>query len=209
MDRIDVVFYINLDHRTDRRAEIESELQALRIPSSKIIRIPAIMHPMGIIGCCKSHIMTLEQFIMNEEWTTCLVLEDDFSLKDSNYDTTQAQFNHFFNSVEEWDVLSLSYNSHVYDFSILPTNIEGIGKVMNIQTTSGYCITKTFAPILLQNFKEGCALKERNTNSHEYCLDQYWKRIQPAARWYAFVPAIGHQRPGYSDIEKKAVNYDC
>jgi superfamily II DNA/RNA helicase len=37
--QIDVVYYINLDHRTDRRTEIEAELDRMHVPRDKVVRI--------------------------------------------------------------------------------------------------------------------------------------------------------------------------
>lgn len=48
-------FYINLDRRTDRRAEIEKELEGLAME-----RFPAVSHPNGAIGCTMSHLACLK-----------------------------------------------------------------------------------------------------------------------------------------------------
>ena len=80
---------------------------------------------------------------------------------------------------------------------------ENVKKVISAQTTSGYCITKKFAQILLKNFKESQDLIIKFGRRHEICLDQYWKRIQPMNNWYVINPVLGYQYENYSDIEKK------
>lgn len=207
MEHIDVVFYINLDHRVDRREHIEKELRLLCPDSSKPIRISAIKHSIGAIGCFKSHIHALELFLANTSWNTCMVLEDDFTFKYRTSEEINAQLNTFFRSIDTWDMLTLSYNPAA--FNTAPTHDESIVKVLSTQTTSGYCVNRCFVETLLANFKAGCALKEQHAHSVDFCLDIFWKRLQPSANWYALVPAVGYQCEGYSDIEGKVVNYGC
>ena len=58
---IDKVFYINLEHRTDRRQEIEGELNNFNIPYE---RFNAYSTPeFGIVGCTKSHLEVLKEQI--------------------------------------------------------------------------------------------------------------------------------------------------
>ena len=78
MDKIDVVFYINLAHRTDRRASIEEQCKKVGLLSEKVVRIDAIKRTPGTLGCIMSHIKTMETFLANPEQKVALVLEDDF-----------------------------------------------------------------------------------------------------------------------------------
>jgi glycosyl transferase family 25 len=76
MDNIERVIYINLDHRTDRKQEVETELLKV-FPSQKIERFSAIYEKTrGHLGCTKSHIAVLEMAIANN-WKNYLVVEDD------------------------------------------------------------------------------------------------------------------------------------
>jgi GR25 family glycosyltransferase involved in LPS biosynthesis len=72
---IEQVVYINLDHRVDRRIEIEKELSQY-FPIEKITRFSAIRHDHGGIGCTKSHIAVLEM-AKEKGWKNYLVVEDD------------------------------------------------------------------------------------------------------------------------------------
>ena len=79
---------------------------------------------------------------------------------------------------------------------------------MEACTTAGYMVSKHFAPILLQNFRDSAALSQCvGYQTHDYCLDQYWKRLQPITEWYTLSPRIGKQIDNYSDIERKVVQY--
>jgi len=78
MEHIDCVYYMNLDHRTDRKEQIESELDKLGVPESKRVRISGVYKPgFGILGCGLAHKKTIETFLASP-YTTCLIFEDDF-----------------------------------------------------------------------------------------------------------------------------------
>ena len=71
------IFYINLDKRTDRRAEIEQELQQFNL-YDKAERFPAIPVPnQGILGCTMSHLAVLK-LAKERKYKQVLILEDDF-----------------------------------------------------------------------------------------------------------------------------------
>lgn len=41
-----------------------------------------------------------------------------------------------------------------------------------------------------------------------FALDMYWKKLQERDNWYIIYPPMSIQSAGYSDIQKKDVNYD-
>ena len=203
---IDVVYYINLDHRDDRKIEFLREMAKTRI--NNIHRISAIYEKdRGHLGCTKSHIKTLETFI-NSKYQNCIVFEDDFEF------TTDPLviLNEFFKNNINYDVCMLSGNvSDVREIS----EHNFIKKVYSVQTSSGYMVSKKFAPTLLQNLKEGCEKLEKSYNEgtpekpyeHYYALDQYWSlNLQPATNWYIFDPKLGKQRRSYSDIDQRIID---
>jgi glycosyl transferase family 25 len=59
MEHIHRIVYINLDRRTDRRQQLEDELQRLSIPGAKIERFAAVEHVEGLIGCGLSHLAVI------------------------------------------------------------------------------------------------------------------------------------------------------
>lgn len=74
---IDKIIYINLDHRTDRKDEIEGELEKFNL-LEKSERYSAIcIKEQGILGCTMSH---LEVFKLAKarQYNNVLILEDDF-----------------------------------------------------------------------------------------------------------------------------------
>ena len=197
---IDVVYYINLEHRKDRKEQIERELKKTGI--TNIQRIPAVYNKEnGAMGCTASHINTLKTFIESGK-NRCLILEDDFVFSKSNSDIRNILEN--IKSLK-FDVLMLSGNVHG------SKNVESnkyIKRVLDAQTTSGYIVTREFAPTLLSNFEDGLALfRQHSDRGWQYALDMFWKRLQPTSEWYITNPAIGKQSESYSDIEGKTVDY--
>jgi len=207
---VDAIYYINLDHRTDRNEECLAEFQKMGISSEKIVRIPAIRKEgQGDLGCSLSHIKALETFLASPH-QNCIVLEDDFTFIEdiSTVDTVLTQF---FTKGVEYDVCLLSANTEavVEDHPEHPF----LKKVIKAYTASGYMLSRQFANILLDNFKEGAALldhyyKENDISGRFTCmLDVYWRKLQPSSRWYIFCPKFGKQRPSWSDIQNHFEDY--
>lgn len=188
---IDHVVYINLDHRTDRRVQIEAELTQ-KFPVEKIQRFPAIRHDHGGIGCTKSHIAVLEMAI-EKGWKNYLVVEDDavFSNFGNGYPLLEKLVEN------QYDVITLGtvYAKHTSDY-----------KLLSGQTTTAYIVQNHYYKKLLENFREGLNGFLLTGNYPMYSIDQYWKRIQPRDNWYCVIPSLMIQRPGYSDIERNVID---
>lgn len=189
---IEKVVYINLEHRTDRRAQIEEVLS--NIPQEKILRFNAIKESHGGIGCTKSHIAVLELAIENN-WKNYLVVEDD-----AVWST---------NAGNSYDVLLqlLQKSFDVLTLGIAHAKYTSEYKLTSGQTTTAYIVQEHYYPILLQNFKEGLHNFLTTGNYGIYALDQYWKRLQVRDKWYCVIPSLMIQRPSYSDIERKHTDY--
>jgi GR25 family glycosyltransferase involved in LPS biosynthesis len=204
MNSVDVIFYINLASRADRRIHFLEQIAALTTDMSKIIRIDAVYEQMGALGCTKSHIKALEAFIANPAWKTCIVFEDDFTFYDSSQVKNNTLLHKFFLNFTDWDMLLLASNQHIKP---TPTEIPEIEKVNKSQTASGYLIHKGVAQKILDNFKESAELLERSGNKPLHALDIYWENLGLVR--YSFTPNMGYQYASMSDIENKLVNYGC
>lgn len=199
---IDKIYYINLDHRLDRKEHIEKLLT-----DSDLIdiseRVSATYNKsLPHTGCVHSHIITLEKFIeSNQQY--CLILEDDFTT--DNINTLKSDINKLFTDKIDFDIVQLAGN-HMQLHNCEYTYLK---RVTDSQTTSAYIISKDFASILLNNFRESHKLISESGRRHEYCLDIYWKKLQPVSKWYCYLPALGYQMDSYSDIENKNASYKC
>jgi GR25 family glycosyltransferase involved in LPS biosynthesis len=204
-NNFDTIYIINLEHRKDRLNHINNELSKTNIEPSKIKRIDAINYPnFGALGCSKSHLLALEDFI-NSGKDTCIIFEDDFVFTEPQ-NVINDLINEVFNNTINFDVLMLSSNTIVEQ----GTNYPFITKIIDAQTLSGYAVNKKFAHVLLNNYNESINLLESKGYEYcDYCIDQYIKNLQPISEWYCIKPKIGKQIASYSDIQKIQVDYGC
>ena len=207
MDHIDKIYYINLEHRTDRKESILNQLRKIDPNLEKTERVEAVKKENGCIGCTLSHIRTLKDAIKNN-YEQILIFEDDFEFTVSNSKINDS-INHLVENHENFNICLLSGN-------IIRTNRkDGVVKqAINVQTTSGYMVHKRFFETLLENYTEGYNLWDKknfgNQYKNTYCLDMYWKKLQGADKeFYIFTPKLGKQINSYSDIEKTVTNYNC
>lgn len=205
---IDVIYFINLDHREDRKKEFTDWVSESKF-NGVVERIPAIHNKnKGHIGCTMSHIKALETFL-NSQYETCIIYEDDYQPCDiENYWNNITKITDDIN----FDVILLSYND--YNLEIIDTKYDFLKKIVFTYTASGYMIKKPFAAILLDCFKEClflCLEEEKitNHNTERYCIDVYWMKLMKMYNFYSFYPRIGKQRESYSDILHKIVDYKC
>jgi len=207
---VDIIYYINLDTREDRRTQFLAEMANAGVPPEKIVRITAVAKPgQGDWGCSLSHRNTLEQFLQTDAAThrNCLIFEDDFMFTrpPASLDPVFQELHPPPSAVPSYDVCMLSCNPVHTE----PTSSTHLLKVYDAQTASGYLVSRKFAPTLFHNYQEGTRLIEQSYHTHgkdpqaqhSYCIDQYWKRLQPSAQWYVLEPTVGKQRDSYSDIQ--------
>lgn len=202
-EHVDLFMIINLSHRTDRKAHITNELNRVQIPQEKIKFIEAIYQPgFGAVGCTKSHIVCLE-YAIQHKLKSIVIFEDDFTIRPLHV------------WYEAWAFLNKNQELQ-YDVIMLAGNIlrsvpfkEKMIRVLDGHTTSGYIVHWSFFESLLTNFQEGLRHLERTYRGRSYAIDQYWKRLQPSAKWFCFQPRLGYQYPSFSDIEKRVVQYGC
>ncbi len=190
------VFYINLDHRTDRREQIEDELNKLGL---KYERFPAIKHHYGNVGCGLSHLAILK-IAKERNLKNVLIIEDDFQVIVEPA-VFWSEMNKFFDSKIEFDMLLPSYNM----YKSAPFN-DIVRKVLDSQTTSSYIINNHYFDTLI-NVWEHTLPQLECTQNLIYTIDAIWKRLQPEANWYAFNVRLGKQRPSFSDIENSFKDY--
>ncbi len=68
-------------------------------------------------------------------------------------------------------------------------------------------MNKRFYKLLIDHLEKGFFELAKTKNPSKYTNDQYWKLLQPTHKWYYFNQRIGIQRPGFSNIENKYVEY--
>ena len=193
-DFIDRVVYINLEHRTDRRISIETEL-AKYFPPWKISRFDAIRNEKGYLGCTMSHIGVLELAI-SRGWKNCLIVEDDAVW--SNFENGYLLLEKLVK--QSYDVITFGTTFTTYD--------RDTYRLQSGQTTTAYLISSHYYQTYLNNVKEGLSKLVETDIVKQYALDVYWKILQSKDNWYCIMPGLMRQKDGYSDIEKRHTSYD-
>ena len=206
-DCIDHIYFINLDHRYDRAEDFYKMMEEMGIAEDHITRISGIFEPTnGALGCTKSHIKTIETFL-ESHYERCCIFEDDFDfLSNKSLEEFCNEFQRI--NPKEWDMILFSGVVCKDE----PSNYSFLRRISDLQTSSSYILTREYAPVLLTNMKEGAEaldvyFKGTGRIIGDYCLDMYWKSLQKKDRWFVSEPILGCQRPSYSDIQKKDVDY--
>ncbi len=196
MNNIDLILYINLDSRADRKAKITSELEPFRKIGTKIVRISACACPYDPpLGCLLSHIVCLKYSLTEEHYRNILILEDDFIFtKDSR--ELDSILKEFFSRTELlWDCILLSYSqtkSREYDHLI--------SYIEDAQMTSGYLIRREAVNDLLRVYQEAVVGLVKTKKTIIYAADRIWNQLMQKNTWFIFNDRLGVQSLSYSDI---------
>jgi glycosyl transferase family 25 len=203
LEDITNIFYINLDHRVDRKDHVE--LQLSKIGFSSFNRFSAIKMENGAIGCSMSHLKLL-QHALKSGLDYVLIVEDDIEFLDP--ELFKMQLNRFFKAQQKtgflWDVILFAGNNMPPYETIDDTCV----KISHCQTTTGYLVNGHYIEKLMNNVKTGLTNLLRNPEKRLlYAIDMYWLSLQKSDQWFLITPLTVVQRDDYSDIEKKVVHY--
>lgn len=212
-EKIDKIYYINLDKRTDRRKLIEEEIQSLGLPAEKVERWPAKdMTHMKLrsqrgAGCSISH-LTIWEDMWIKGYENILVLEDDFQAT-----KTKAEFSliveNLFTLFQNYSVCNVGYNESD-NRGITPNHTQlkaGFRKSLGVQTTSGYIMSRKAVPTLIPIIRLATNNLLTGGNYDLNAIDQAWKYVQVLDPNWILAPKSGIQRGSYSDIEQTDAEY--
>ncbi len=201
LEDIKHIFYINLEHRIDRKLHVEKELS--KVGLTNFTRFNAIKMPNGALGCSMSHLKCL-QLAKENNWPYVLIVEDDIEFLEPNTFINQA--NKFLQTIDRWDVLLLAGNN-ILPYKTIDNN-DSCVKVSGCLTTTGYLVTSHYYDKLIQNIKMGITFFMRRPQQKKlYAIDVFWKPLQEVDNWFLLTPLTVIQMEDYSDIEQKKINY--
>lgn len=206
-------YVINLDHRTDRYDLFINSFDKNILDNSEITRISASYDSdFGGLGCARSHLHALAQFLTSSYNQHCIIFEDDF-VWNNNSHLFDNEFSTFLNTYPNYNVFLLS-GAHVIKGEAIK-DLPGHYEIFESSTASGYIVNRNYAPALINIYCHSILMMEkyRGVNEREliynrFAIDQMWKNEQRKGNWFAKIPMYGKQRPSYSDIEKKIVDYE-
>lgn len=195
-------FYINLDSRKDRRDHFE-DLKKQFPFLENIERMSAIENNDGPLGCCFSHIRALTQCLeINAPYIA--IFEDDFTiLNDTSFRKFIIDFEKI-KSDDTWKVIVLTPRG-----STVPSeDIADFKRIIDHQTATGYIVKQEIIQILIDNLKESAKLQMQGVEKNISANDQYWKQIQKMYPFYYYKDIFAGQLVGWSNIEKRHVDYN-
>jgi glycosyl transferase family 25 len=192
------IFYINLDTRPDRKVFFENQMKMLGLKAN---RFNAIKNANGALGCSLSHLRLL-QIAKHHNLDHILIMEDDIMFL--NPRIFVENLNNFLSKHDNFDVLLIAGNNMGEYTRIDPCCV----KISHCQTTTGYLVKNHYYDKLIDNFKTGIQNLINTNLKINYAIDQYWCNLQVIDNWYLLTPLTVSQKPDYSDIEKKQINYN-
>ena len=70
-------------------------------------------------------------------------------------------------------------------------------------------VKRNYYDILIDNIEQGTNYLSNNLNRlNDFAIDQYWNKLQLKDNWLLLIPLTVTQRPDYSNIEKRVINYN-
>jgi glycosyl transferase family 25 len=194
--RLDSVVVINLATRPDRLAGFTAEMERLGMDAR---RFEAVPHEHGMVGCTRSHVACLEEMIANG-WAAMMVCEDDarFLVDRRELDLVVDRFLDDPGS----DLACLAYNH----FGVEPHDSLFL-RATDTQTTACYVVKASIAPALLATWRRSAAALAEGRSTPQDNLDLAWKRLQRAYTFVIPVRRVARQEDGFSDIERRVVQY--
>ena len=190
--------YINLSRRVDRRDSQESEFRRLGL--AHFSRFNAVEAKLGILGCAISHSTVLRRPALAREFL--MVCEDDvvFSGSRAELDRCIEEFG----ANKNLDVLCLAYNLTGRSKSVS----ERLSITNDTQTTSCYVLKEGARSDLQSTFQKSAELLAAGRDVRRFAPDILWKKLQNGKYFFA-VPTsrMAKQRPSFSDIEQRHVDY--
>ena len=170
-------------------------------PTVKLERWQASPDVNGALGCARSHASLMENFI-SEDLDFALVVEDDIDFLVPEWRLLEV-IAEFLNN-PTLDVLCLANSNQIPPRRISPT----LSITCSTQTAAAYLLKRRAAKPLLKKFRNSVRLFGAGEPKRVAAIDQQWKAVQRGRLIFA-VPheKIARQRPSFSDIEGRTVDY--
>lgn len=215
-------FVINLDIRPDKISRFFNDWpKGLSLIPTPLRVAGELDSTYPALGCLRSHIQALSRGLADGA-DFIVIFEDDFIFEKNSED-----LNLLFDQVEfcssEWDVFMLNVTNPVFSDRFKVGSTE-FARVLRGTSGSGYVVKREMAKVLVETFSRAIPIMESVAKqpallellSHEknkffvssvLALDTLWFPEMLAFRFFTFSKSICTNVPGYSDIERKYVDY--
>jgi len=215
----DIGFYINLDKRTDRKEKIEFQLDEFKF--SGVERFSAFNeYDANTLNCKRSHLMLMKK-LLDSNFETLLVLEDDCKFLDILKSEGEKIFNDINNT--DWDLFwlgcrnrkeTIKYKNNCY-------------QVSSVSYAQSYLIKRNMCEFIINNFYDDNFHRQPVTPDELLTLSPYGVDVVLNPEKYSFYnleqplnslsvnfkhlcykQPLTTQYVSYSDLWKSEVNYE-
>ena len=190
------IHLINLDKRTDRLNNVMQEFEKLGI-KDRVQRFKAIEKTDGRLGCIKSHVELLK-YAKAKKLENILILEDDITFVQPN--TNEILNNAIQQLNMKWNLLYFGANTHTKLFKLT----ENLIYLNNAFATHSLAYHESIYDKIINKYD-----KMQQLTKHTDILDVYYcTDLQVNNTCLLVNPILTTQVNGFSDIEKRDVNYE-
>lgn len=200
VEELTQAYVINLNYRTDRLEEVSRTLKSCEIDNW--MRIDAISHQNGALGCALSHKLVLHT-ALNDNLEYAIIFEDDVILSPSFNQELLSELLSEFVENKKFAVMCLAFSSE-------SKGIKVSGNLWlddRIATAAAYVIKREYVGVLQNSFSSSVDLLEQGVINRLAAIDIRWMLTQKRICFVRPVEPIFVQKPGWSNIENMNVNY--
>lgn len=192
------VVYVNLDSRTDRKAQMENELKVFN--PEQVHRIPGIVPDImdmahKNVALAKAHLNGVKLAKQNN-WPNTLFLEDDsvWANVDKAYPAFEALIK------KPYDAIMLGSHHAKYDSEF---------RVENATSGASYLLHNSHYDIYIDRLQGMIDSFVSGVTGHEAVQTDtmVFGPLQKEYKWFIVVPSLMIQLPGHSDRENRQVNF--
>lgn len=189
MEKLDL-FYINLDHRTDRKELMDKNWEGI-VSLNRVQGTIFPEHTWGQAGCFESHRKVLKMLSIDSstKQELSIIAEDDIIPSQSFNDKLEVILSEI---PRDWDILMLGYSiSERSRYSRVSNNIAKANE--HVLSGTCYMVNPKFYELMLEEYKK---------EAYGQDLDAMLMVIQKKFNVYMAIPSLCYQYQSYSDNSK-------
>ena len=209
------VYYINMDHRADRREALLKEFHRVGFTDDQITRVHATSYKgCPNAGCMSSHAAALriaerenanlaQALVAPFQGAYSLIIEDDFQfIEDVSKIHLDISFflDHKKNDI--WDAILLTTHLAKLEESNDSPNFI-FSKITYSSNAAAYLIHKDAMLPLARLFEDNLENLYQTKMHWIYQNDQLWCHMMKTGNWYMFNHYLGFQKGDYSDLSRE------
>lgn len=204
------VYYINMDHRADRREALLKELARVGFTKDQITHVHATSYKgCPNSGCMSSHAAALriaekhchdrENENLAQARPYALIIEDDFQfIEDISKIHSDISFFLDAEKNSSWDAILLT--THLAKLANVEHTNSIFSQITYSSNAAGYLIHKDAMIPLARLFEDNLENLYQTKMHWIYQNDQLWCRMMETGNWYMFNHYLGFQKGDYSDL---------